>query len=267
MKKVLCVYRDVRFSPNSVDRDRAIMDAVGSLLAVRGFAVERADEDLLSPALRADVVLTMARSVAALDILGQMEARGSMVINAAGGVRRCARSVVDSLMRGAGLPAAPLEGSHGYWIKRGDEAAQEPGDVVYAADMAAMSAAVERFRARGVADVVVTAHVRGDLVKFYGVAGTGFFSTCYPADGTFTKFGDELMNGSPRRYRFRTDALRSDAERLAALVGIDVYGGDCIVRSDGTYAFIDFNDWPSFAACRGEAAKAIADIVCERVKR
>ena len=48
------------------------------------------------------------------------------------------------------------------------------------------------------------------------------------------------------------------AERLAAVIGLDVYGGDCIVRSDGTFAIIDFNDWPSFSRCREEAAKAIA---------
>ena len=51
------------------------------------------------------------------------------------------------------------------------------------------------------------------------------------------------------------------AERLAAVIGLDVYGGDCIVRSDGTFAIIDFNDWPSFSRCREEAAKAIAEKV------
>ena len=30
------------------------------------------------------------------------------------------------------------------------------------------------------------------------------------------------------------------------------------MREDGTYAVIDFNDWPSFARCREEAAGAIA---------
>ena len=61
--------------------------------------------------------------------------------------------------------------------------------------------------------------------------------------------------------------LQNDAERLATLVGVDVYGGDCIVRPDGTYAIIDFNDWPNFARCREEAADAIAAKVNAIIKR
>ena len=75
------------------------------------------------------------------------------------------------------------------------------------------------------------------------------------------------MNGRPVHYRFPADDMKRDAGRLASLVGVDVYGGDCIVRRDGTYAFIEFHDWPSFAMCRNEAAEAIAKIVCEKVKR
>ena len=37
-----------------------------------------------------------------------------------------------------------------------------------------------------------------------------------------------------------------------------VYGGDCIVGEDGNIRIIDFNDWPSFAPCRNEAAPFIA---------
>ena len=40
-----------------------------------------------------------------------------------------------------------------------------------------------------------------------------------------------------------------------------IYGGDCIVRCDGSYAIIDFNDWPSFSVCRQAAARAIAKLV------
>ncbi len=57
------------------------------------------------------------------------------------------------------------------------------------------------------------------------------------------------------------DGLRSAAERASAAVGVDVYGGDCIVRADGSFCIIDFNDWPSFSRCREDAAVAIADIV------
>jgi glutathione synthase/RimK-type ligase-like ATP-grasp enzyme len=54
--------------------------------------------------------------------------------------------------------------------------------------------------------------------------------------------------------------MQADAEQLAKAVGLQVYGGDCIVREDGSYCVIDFNDWPSFSRCRDEAATAISSL-------
>ena len=76
-----------------------------------------------------------------------------------------------------------------------------------------------------------------------------------------TKFRDEEHNGSACHFPFELSAVQADAEHLAEAVGIKVYGGDCIVRSDGSFCFIDFNDWPSFSRCREEAAEAIASLV------
>lgn len=257
MTRVLKVYRAVRFSPNSVGRDRAIIDAVGALLEKEGYYVSSVNEENLTADDDAEVILTMARSPEALAVLKAKELEGRRVINRPDGIRACRRSTVDTLMRAYGLPAAPQEGDDGYWLKRGDEAAQCRDDVTYARNAAERDAALARFRERGVEDVVTTAHVKGDLVKFYGVSGTGFFMTFYPDDDGYSKFGDEKVNGRPRRYRFDADKMKSDAERLAALTGVDVYGGDCIVRDDGSYAIIDFNDWPSFSRCKDTAAEAI----------
>lgn len=124
---------------------------------------------------------------------------------------------------------------------------------------------IEAFAARGIKNVVVTAHVKGDLVKFYGVRGTEFFKTYYPGDDGMSKFGDELVNGKPAHYDFDTEKLKADAEKTAELIDIDIYGGDCIIREDGSYAIIDFNDWPSFSRCREEAADAMADVICKKM--
>ena len=35
---------------------------------------------------------------------------------------------------------------------------------------------------------------------------------------------------------------------------------------DGTIRIIDFNDWPSFAPCRQEAAKEIGGIIIRKVE-
>lgn len=257
MTHVVKVYRAERFSPNSADRDRAIIDAVGSLLASRRCTIEGINEDMLDANDAADIFISMARTPRALGILRRKEAEGCTVVNRPDGVAACMRSNIDRLMRSHGLPAAPLSGTCGYWLKRGDEAAQGRDDVVFARSETEKDEALRLFKARGVADVVVTAHVKGDVVKFYGVLGTGFFRT-FHADANFSKFGDEAVNGAARHYAFDAERLHGDAERLAALAGVDAYGGDCIVREDGTYAIIDFNDWPSFARCREEAAGAIA---------
>jgi hypothetical protein len=47
---------------------------------------------------------------------------------------------------------------------------------------------------------------------------------------------------------------------MARCADVSVYGGDCVVRADGSFAIIDFNDWPSFACCREEAAETISSL-------
>ena len=55
-------------------------------------------------------------------------------------------------------------------------------------------------------------------------------------------------------------------QRAADIMEVKIYGGDCIVSEDGTIRIIDFNDWPSFAPCRAEAAPAIAKCVLKAIK-
>jgi hypothetical protein len=116
-------------------------------------------------------------------------------------------------------------------------------------------------RQRGITDYTVSAHVKGDLVKFYGVGQGDFFRWYYPTDDGQSKFGDERRNGPSCHFPFSVEALRRDVQRLAAAVGVCVYGGDAIVRADGSFCLIDFNDWPSFSRCLEEAADAIAELV------
>lgn len=273
--ELISIYRAERYSPNSVERDKAIMDAVCEKLSTRYNIYKTREEDIETEGMPLMLrltdanqphsgapllVLSMARSRKVLDILTQMEAEGARVINRAQAVLNATRTVIDRMMRENDIPCAPLHGDHGWWIKRGDEAAQEKGDVRFAADERERDATIEEFHKRGITDIVTTAHVRGDLVKFYGVTGTAFFHTTYPTDGGFSKFGDETRNGTSRHTPFDIAALHGAASRLAQLTGIEVYGGDCIVRSDGSYAIIDFNDWPSFSVCRQDAAEAIASV-------
>ena len=258
--KIVCVYRDERFSPNSVEKDRAILDAVGERLRQMGHAVDYVRESELQ-GVEADMCLSMARSAEALDILRNS---GVPVVNHPDGVALCChRKALDELMRREHVAMPPLQGNEGYWLKRGDGPAEQKDDIVFCANEAELAVARQRMSARGISEQVVSAHVKGDLVKFYGVSGTGFFRYYYPADDGISKFGDEKRNGVAHHYGFSVESLREEADRLAELTNVKVYGGDCIVADDGSLAIIDFNDWPSFSRCRDEAAQAIGELRIE----
>lgn len=267
----IAIYRAKRFSPNAADRDKAIMDEVCKLLSPI-YNIYKVEEDELEQQWQthpcripheeeANIIFSMARSHESLTALKTLEEGGTRIINSAEALLRTSRTTIDRAMRVNNLPTAPLEGNSGWWIKRGDEAAQQKDDVVFAPTADKRQEVLSAFLQRGITDVVVTAHVEGDLVKFYGVEGIPFFRIFYPTDGSYTKFGDEKLNGKALHTPFSADSLNNDADKLAKLTGIEIYGGDAIIRPDGSYAIIDFNDWPSFALCRKEAAAAICDKV------
>ena len=267
--KTLLIQRAACYSPNSEEKDLAILQEVGSLfddakIIGEGEFVENfsTDNQLISAESVGAVnvyyqIISMARSPKVLDSLEQLEQSGIRVLNPSVGVRACQRSNIDKVMRENYLPLPPDKGDDGYWIKRADASAQSKEDVCFCHDWAEVEKIKSIFMQRGITDVVTQAHIKGDVVKFYGVEGTGFFRYYYSGDDTETKFGDEERNGKPQYYSFSSSNLQVDAEKLACLLQTPIYGGDAIVREDGCYVIIDFNDFPSFSRCRKDAAKAI----------
>lgn len=258
--KVLMIQRAACFSPNSVEKDLAILAAVAERLQCKGHQVEMASEESLT-AMGYDIILSMGRLPETLAWLQREQEQGARVVNTPEGISNCARSRLLSIMEHIGTPIPPQEGPDGYWLKRGDGAAQSKEDVVYVQDRESLRQAIVDMVQRGIREYTVSAHVKGDLVKFYGVCGTGFFRYYYPTDDGQTKFDDERRNGSAHHYSFDVQTLQGECERLAEAVGVEVYGGDAIVRNDGSFCLIDFNDWPSFSRCREEAAEAIASLI------
>ncbi len=232
LPQILMVQRDESFSPNAVEKDLAILQAVGEKLRERGASVSYVKEELLQDKRwklgdRVGVIFSMARSEKSLAVLQQAQAEGVMVINDPRSIEICnSRRAIDGLMRSNRIPAAPYYERGKGWIK-----ADRGHDVRFAANEEEMLAFKQQ-----VEDPLLTAHVEGTLVKFYGVADRFF---------------------SPQGYPQVAEA----AARLARLVGIQVYGGDAVLLSDGTFAIIDFNDWPSFSSCREEAAAAICRLI------
>ena len=230
--QILMVQRDECFSPDAVEKDLAVLQAVGERLRGRGASVGYVREELLRdrrwiPGADVGVVFSMARSEQSLAVLRQAQALGVVVINDPRGVEICnSRRAIDSLMRGNGIPAAPCYECGRGWVK-----ADRGHDVRFAENEEEMLALRQQ-----VENPLLTAHVEGAPVKFYGVADRFFFPQGYPR-------------------------VAEAAARLARLAGIQVYGGDAVVMSDGTFAIIDFNDWPSFSSCRDEAAAAICGLI------
>ena len=267
--KTLLIQRAACYSPNSEEKDLAILQEVGCFfddakIIGEGEFVENFStyNQLISAESVGAVnvyyqIISMARSPKALDSLEQLEQSGIRVLNSSVGVRACQRSNVDKVMRENHLPLPPDEGDDGYWVKRADAAAQSKEDVCFCHDWAEVEKIKSTFMQRGITDIVTQAHVKGDVVKFYGVEGTGFFRYYYSGYDTETKFGDEERNGKPQYYSFSSSNLQADAEKLACLLQTPIYGGDAIVREDGSYVIIDFNDFPSFSKCRKDAARAI----------
>ena len=276
--KTLLIQRAACYSPNSEEKDLAILQEVGCLfddvnIVGEGEFVENLStyNQLISAESVGAVnvyyqIISMARSPKALDCLEQLEQRGIRVLNPSVGVRACQRSNVDKVMRENHLPLPPDKGDDGYWVKRADAAAQSKEDVCFCHDWAEVEKIKSTFMQRGITDIVTQAHVKGDVVKFYGVEGTDFFRYYYSGDDTETKFGDEERNGKPQYYSFSSSDLQTDAEKLACLLQTPIYGGDAIIQEDGSYVIIDFNDFPSFSRCREEAAKAIVRRMKQKVE-
>ena len=276
--KTLLIQRAACYSPNSEEKDLAVLQEVGSLLedvtiiseddfvgrfSTYNQSVSSESVDFVNVNSQ---IISMARSPKALDSLEQLEQSGIQVLNPSVGVRACQRSNIDKVMRENYLPLPPDKGDDGYWVKRADTAAQSKEDVCFCHDWSEVEKIKSTFMQRGITDVVTQAHVKGDVVKFYGVEGTGFFRYYYSGADTETKFGAEERNGMPRYYSFSSSNLQADAEQLACLLQTPIYGGDAIVREDGSYVIIDFNDFPSFSRCREEAAKAIVRRMKQKIE-
>ena len=276
--KTLLIQRAACYSPNSEEKDLAVLQEVGSLLEDATIISEDDFVDCFSTYNQSvssesvdfvnvnSQIISMARSTKALECLKQLEQNGIQVLNPSAGVWACQRSNIDKVMRENHLPLPPDKGDDGYWVKRADTAAQSKEDVCFCHDWSEVEKIKSTFMQRGITNVVTQAHVKGDVVKFYGVEDTGFFRYYYSGDDTETKFGDEERNGKPQYYPFSSSNLQADAEKLACLLQTPIYGGDAIIQEDGSYVIIDFNDLPSFSRCRKEAAKAIVGRMKQKVE-
>ncbi len=267
------IYRESAHSPGRVDDDAAILEAVGQALRTRGFAVELLSVEEAEPALQAPgaMIFAMCERGGILDRLESANKAGSVVVNSPAAIRNTYRHRMVELFAERHVPApvshviatdsTKLARSRDVWIKRYDFHATQADDVMYVASETGLRQALAGFAARGIPFVVAQEHVEGDLVKFYGVGQ----AAGPPESGWFEWFyhRDKGMSG----YAFKADRLTAVARGAAAALGVEIFGGDAIIRPDGEPIVIDLNAWPSYARFRDRAAGAIAGYLAQRFHR
>ena len=270
------------YSPNHIGNDAAIFNAAADQLRKRGCEVSvYSEEQFRNSDIEEDIVLNMCREQDSIRKLISLEEKDKLVINSGYGIENCTRERMTRMLVGNGIPypesiivntnedvRPELERAAfgACWIKRGDFHAMHKEDVSYCRHIEEAQEVLHEYFYRGIGRAVINRHLVGDLVKFYGVSGQPFFHWFYPFDEGHSKYGYEAVNGRSTGFTFDVGNLKSMCQRAADIMEVKIYGGDCIVSEDGTIRIIDFNDWPSFAPCRADAAPAIAKCVLKAIK-
>lgn len=276
------IMRAGAYSPNHIGNDAAIFNAAAEQLRKRGYVVNiYSEEQFNANDVKEDVILNMCREQASIAKLQKLEDAGKLVINSGYGIENCTRERMTRILLGSGIPypdslivntdeaIKPLLKKSGFqscWIKRGDFHAMHKEDVSYVRHPEEAQEVLQEYFLRGIKRAVINVHLVGDLVKFYGVKGTPFFYWFYPFDEGHSKYGYEAINGKSKGIKFDEKEMKKICQRAAEELNVDIYGGDCIVSPEGEMRIIDFNDWPSFAPCRSEAAPHIAKSVISAIK-
>ena len=269
---VTIIARDTKDSPNMTANDAAILADVSKELIALGASVNSFNGKIGS---NTDAVCHMTRDKAILTELKRAEAKNIIVTNAPQAVEKCSRASFMDILQKAGIAQPPytlIEKTNELdalqypaWIKKADGWSRHKNDVVYANNANEAKHITKEMKKRGIDRVIHCVHTEGDLIKFYAVSDKLFY-TCYPTPEK-TKFGLEAFNGAPKHYPFDSKRMMEIANKAGKAIGVDIYGGDCIVDDKGNIYIIDINDFPSFSAIRKEAARVIANHIVTTLKK
>ncbi len=268
---VAAILRAAHFSPNSVASDAAIMNTVAAEVRRRGVTVNVYSEEqfIKSGIAREAIVMAMVRDPRSIERLASLEDSGRLVVNSAQAIAQCARRPMTRLFERAGIPMPPTLvvatdqdvrsqlcqlGPGPFWVKRADCQTVHKEDVARARHAQEAQEILSEFFIRQIPTAIVAAHAPGLHVKFYGVADSFFYYY--------------FSSGQPAPESFSEERLRQVCQRAAAAVDVVVYGGDAVVDpSTGNFVIVCFNDWPGFAPCRTQAAKAICKHVANHARK
>ncbi len=280
--KIAGIMRAGAYSPNHIGNDAAIFNIVADQLRKRGCEVNiYSEEQLAAGVVSEKIIVNMCREQRSIKLLQQMEDAGVIVINSGYGIENCTRERMTRILVGSNIPYpeslivntdegvidALIRGGYEHaWIKRGDFHAMHKEDVSFVRHPQEAQEVLQEYFLRGIKRAVINRHLEGDLIKFYGIAGSEFFYWFYPFEAGHSKYGHEAINGAAKGLPFDREYLHDICSRAAEELDVKIYGGDCIVSPEGEIRIIDFNDWPSFAPCRDEAGPHIAKAIIATIK-
>ncbi len=275
--QILGIFREVLHSPQREFDDYEILRLTGEELKKQGCEVHLMepqelmdDRDLLSR-LQPDLIFMMCEQEAILKKIAQWESLyKKSAVNSTPSIYATYRFRMIPALAAAGVPlpwgafadthkfiAAEDTPAEKIWVKRGDVHNTTAEDVVLTDSPLALEAAVRRFGERGIVQVLLQAHVPGDLIKYYGVGHSEknqWFRWFYHKNQVLNKFP------------FSESQLKSITARAAKSIGLEVYGGDAIITAQGEIYLIDLNAWPSFALFRPEASAQIASHIAQNCR-
>ena len=274
---IAAVLRSGRFSPNHIANDAAILHAVVAELRKRGARVTVYSEDEFADAdIHEDVVLAMCRGNRAIEKLQALEDAGLLVVNSGYGIENCVRMIMVRLLEKAGIPmptcfvvdtdvdVRKLLRKAGFgpcWVKKADARIHHLEDMARCRHIEEAQEILHEFFFRHISKAVVSRDVEGEKIRCYGIASAGTFHAFLPfrtPDG-----GDASGELSPEFF----NEVREICMKAAEVLKVDVFGCDMVLDPDGVCLLVNFDDWPSFAPIRKEAARAIAKAVLARVRK
>lgn len=273
---IAAVLRAGIFSPNHIANDAAILHAVVAELRKRGCQVNVYSEDEFSERrIDEDVILAMCRGSRAIVKLQALEDEGRLVMNSGYGIENCTRMIMVRLLEQARIripqsfvvetdvDVRKMLGKAGFgacWVKKGDAPVHHLEDIARCRHVEEAQEILHEFFFRHISKAVISRQVDGEQIRCYGIASSGIFHAFLP----FRAGGDPGAGALPGDL---LQEVRGICMKAAEVLKVDVFGCDIILDSDGLCHLVNFDDWPSFAPIRKDAARAIAKAVIARVRK
>ena len=274
---VAAVLRAGIFSPNHIANDAAILHAVVAELRKRGAQVRvYSEEEFVDADIREDVVLAMCRGERAIGKLQRLEDDGLIVMNSGYGIENCIRMIMvrllqqaavripDSIVVDTDVDVRKMLRKAGFgpcWVKKGEAPVHHLEDIARCRYVEEAQEILHEFFFRHISKAVVSRVVDGEKIRCYGIASSGVFHAILPLR---TPDGDDASRALPPAL---FDEVKAVCMKAADVLKVDVYGCDMVLDADGVCWLVNFDDWPSFAPIRKEAARAIAKAVLARVRK